>query len=239
MDYKTDLMKTCQITRISPQGRIQVEDLLLREDRWHLYCDDKTVSVHNCLSSNLKQLAVGQLRYRGLIQTADEIAAIHVDEKHKQIKVRLCPESHTETKASNMEIQASFSAQDIHRLQNDFDERCGLFRRTGSAHSCALADIDGILYYFEDVARHNAMDKMLGEFFLQKMKADGKALFFSGRLALDMLEKSIATGVKVLVSPGAPTLTAVEAAQEYGITLLGFVRHDNINIYSNPQRISS
>jgi FdhD protein len=82
------------------------------------------------------------------------------------------------------------------------------------------------------------MDKVLGEFLLQNMNADGKALLFSGRLALDMLEKAIATGIKVLISPGAPTLAAVEAAEAHGLTLLGFVRPDNINIYTNPERIT-
>jgi FdhD protein len=239
MDYTTELMKTWQITRIGPTERKQIEDILLREDRWYLFCDGKMVSVHNCLSLNLKQLAIGQLRYRNIIQNIEDIETIYVDREKKSIKVHLRKSALTQTPALGIEAQAGFTVEEIHRLQKEFNERCGLFRLTGSAHSCALADGEGILCYFEDVARHNAMDKILGEYILKKMDANGKALLFSGRLAFDMLEKSIATKIKVLVSPGAPTLAAVEAAKAHDITLLGFVRSDNINIYTNPWRISS
>ena len=240
MEYNADLTKTRQIVRVGPAGREQVEDVLLREDRWRLLCDGNPIATHNCLSLGLEQMAVGQLCYRGIIRSADEIDSVTVDDARKEIRVRLReadPLQETRTRVE-AEAEAGFRAGDIHRLQSIFNKRCGLFRYTGSAHSCALADADGVLCYFEDVARHNAMDKVLGEFLLRKMDANGKALFFSGRLALDMLEKSIATGVKVLVSPGAPTLAAVEAAEARDITLLGFVRPDNINIYTGPRRVT-
>ena len=237
MDNSANLVKTCLVTRIAHDGREQIEDIILQEDRWELFCDGKSISTHNCLPLGLKQMAVGQLRYKGLIQSAAEIADIDVNEARKKIEIRLKTDT-AQGQVLKEEALAKFSAGDIHRLQNDFEVRCGLFRRTGCAHNCALADTNGILFYFEDVARHNAMDKLLGEFLLQNMDAGGKVLFFSGRLALDILEKSIATGVKVLVSPGAPTLAAVEAAKAHDLTILGFVRPNNINIYANPQRIS-
>lgn len=235
MESNRDLTKICKITRIGSSGRSETEDILLREDRWQLYCNGQMVSVHNCLSLDIEQLAVGQLCYQGLIQSASQIASVQVDGEQKQIDVKLRPVE--VTAPAIFDAESSFTAADIHRLQQEFNKKSGLFRRTGSAHSCALVDNGGILAYFEDVARHNAMDKLLGGFLLNNMDAAGKALFFSGRLALDMLEKSILTGVKVLVSPGAPTLSAVEAAQAHGLTMLGFVRSDNINIYTNPQRI--
>ena len=237
-DYGTELVKTHQITRIGPDGRKQLEDLLMREDRWRLFCDGERVSTHNCLSLGLEQMAVGQLRYQGIIQRVDEVAGIHLDETRKVISVRLRGADFSQEPVSRTDADARFNASDIHRLQDEFNKRCGLFRSTGSAHSCAAADAEGIICYFEDVARHNAMDKVLGECLLKDIDANDKALFFSGRLALDMLEKSIATGIKVLVSPGAPTLAAVEAAETHGLTLLGFVRPDNINIYTNPHRIT-
>ena len=72
---------------------------------------------------------------------------------------------------------------------------------------------------------------------LQGLNPDGKILIFSGRLASDMLSKVVACGVRLLIAPGAPSLTSVEMAEAHGITLLGFVRRDNINIYTCPQRI--
>jgi FdhD protein len=222
------------ITRIDAQGRAEVTDLLLLEEPYSLFCNGEAVSELHCSPVHLEQLAVGHLFCRKRLEHAAEIVRVLVDHDAGRLEVetRFAPPPAPET-GEDVRLAASR----IHSLQADFDGRCGLYRRTGASHSCALADEMGIIVFLEDIARHNALDKVIGEMVLKGISPRGKALIFSGRMAYDMLEKSDASGVKMLVAPGAPSLTSVKMAQARGITLLGFVREDNINIYSHPQRV--
>ena len=151
------------------------------------------------------------------------------------ILVSLDPPPAPETGAKQADLR--LDAAQVHSLQAAFEERCALFRQTGAAHSCALATPEGILLFYEDIARHNALDKLIGAMQLQGVSPQGKLMIFSGRLAVDMLEKAAVSGVCLLMAPGAPSLASVELAQAMRISLLGFVRKDNINIYTCPHRV--
>ena len=225
------------ITRIGPGFRREVEDFLIREVIWHLVVNGENFAELNCLPSNLEQLAAGHLLTLGRLRQAAEIEKITIDEEAKKILVKLNPSPQAAAGRPD-EGDFTLSAADIHRLQNEFNDRGELFRQTGAAHSVALADKGGILVFFDDVARHNALDKVIGEMLLRGLSPSSKALFVSSRLATDMLRKVRAIGVKILVAPGAPTAEGVNLAEENGITLLGFVRPDNINVYTHPHRIS-
>ncbi|MBB5142345.1 formate dehydrogenase accessory sulfurtransferase FdhD [Desulfovibrio intestinalis] len=145
--------------------------------------------------------------------------------------------SELSTDNATEEAEVRLTAAQVHKLQAEFEERCVLFRQTGAAHSCALATEKGILMFYEDIARHNALDKLIGAMQLQAVSPQGKLMIFSGRLAVDMLEKAVVSGVRLLIAPGAPSLASVELAETKQVSLLGFVRKDNINIYTCPHRI--
>ena len=151
------------------------------------------------------------------------------------ILVSLAPPSAPEAAPQQSDVR--LDAAQVHSLQAAFEERCALFRQTGAAHSCALATPEGILLFYEDIARHNALDKLIGAMQLQGVSPQGKLMIFSGRLAVDMLEKAAVSGVCLLMAPGAPSLASVELAQAMRISLLGFVRNDHINIYTCPHRV--
>ena len=223
------------ITRIGPNFRGPAEDFLVREEEWGIMVNGEGLAILNCLPFHLEQLAVGHLFSLGRLRRADEIIKVDIDKEAKKIDVKLNQPNSPGRPLDEGDI--SLSASDIHRLQREFNERSELFRKTGAVHSVALADRDGLLIFIEDVARHNALDKVIGEMVLREMPASNKALIFSGRPALDMLRKVCATDVRLLIAPGAPTAAAVRLARDKGITLLGFVREDNINIYTHDRRI--
>ncbi|SHJ09022.1 formate dehydrogenase accessory sulfurtransferase FdhD [Parasporobacterium paucivorans] len=227
-------IKMRQITRITPQGRFCAEDCILLEERYTMEINGVNCGEFFCLPDNLLQLACGHGLAKGLIGMQDEVAEFMVDEDARGLCLRTSPAAEEK---SRKEINAVFSPDDVHRLNQAFNRKCYLFHKTGAAHSVALADRDGILIFMEDVARHNALDKVIGEMFLQGLTPEGKMLIFSGRLAQDMIGKILSCGVKVLVAPGAPTLAAVHLAEMNKITMMGFVRKDHINIYTSPERI--
>ena len=113
------------------------------------------------------------------------------------------------------------------------------FSKTGGIHASGLFNASGeIIAVKEDVGRHNALDKLIG-FVLKKELLDNSSQFLtcSGRLNFDLVQKALMANIGVLIGVGAPTSLAIDLANKFDMTLVGFVKEDSFNIYSNKERI--
>ena len=114
-----------------------------------------------------------------------------------------------------------------------------VFSVTGGIHATAVFDETGKLELIqEDVGRHNAFDKAVGKKLLENAIPLNKNIgLVSGRTSFELLQKAVMAGLPILCAIGAPSSLAVELAEEFNITLIGFLKENRFNIYSNPERI--
>ncbi len=145
------------------------------------------------------------------------------------------------TNAPAIEADFQIPAAALYGLQERFRESQKVFEKTGSLHAAALFDPSGdLLIVREDVGRHNAVDKLVGFYVLQgKDLPEEVILMVSGRTSFEIVQKALMAGIPVVAGVSAPSSLAIQMAGEANMTLIGFLRGNEFNLYSGPQRIST
>jgi FdhD protein len=250
-----DPFRKKRIIQRQTESSKEKEDYVAVEKRMKVSLNGKDFITLYCTPLMIKELVVGLFLTEGIIT---EIHAENMKiEYGKEIQIdipvvdvasaeEIITSRHvagiTLGKKRNFEkVKDDFvlEADAIKSIFEDFQQRSELFRLTGCFHGAALSDREKILIFAEDIGRHNAVDKVIGYSILNGISFESKAMIVSCRLSSEIVSKCSRWGIPVLASRAAPTDLAIEIAETTGMTLVGFVRGDRMNIYTNPQRIIS
>ncbi len=138
---------------------------------------------------------------------------------------------------SRVDDSVAFRLENIQAIFREFQQKSDAYKLTGGVHSAALTDGEKILVFAEDIGRHNAVDKVIGYCLLERLPFEGTAMLASGRLSSEIVSKCARSGIPVVISRAAPTSLAINIAETYGITLVGFLRGGRMNVYTGRHRV--
>jgi len=122
-------------------------------------------------------------------------------------------------------------------LPKKLREQQSLFTKTGGVHSAGIFSLQACLSSKEDVGRHNAVDKVIGDLLIQNIDNSQHILMLSGRVSFELMQKAVAAKIPVVVAIGAPSNLAVSVAKQFNITLIGFVSANSCNVYHGDFRL--
>jgi FdhD protein len=216
-----------------------------------------------CLPEFFEELAVGFLFSEGIIQRYSDIEQIDStctgnvfvtcknaadkgrSAKQSRVVVSGCAGGSVNLDFLNLEglrVQKAalqLEPQEILEIMADFGQASELFRTTGGVHSSALVLPGGLRLFYEDIGRHNAIDKIVGTALKQDIPIQDGLLLTSGRVSSEIMIKTAKLGIPVLISHSAPTDMAVEIAHQVDMTLIAFVRGARFNVYSGEHRLDT
>lgn len=250
-----------KIVKIKDNKRETIDDIVVEEVPLTLNVNDKELVTLLCTPIDLDDLVRGFLFTSGLINKIQDIKKILINQEQwaayidladaavmndlvfKRLYTSGCGRGtlfysvQDMVKRSKIFSDLKIKAEKINALMADFQKKSELFLKTGGAHSAALADDERILAFKEDIGRHNAIDKVIGQGLKENMHFENKIMISSGRISSEVLLKIQKCSIPVIISKSAPTNQAIKLAKDMGITLIGFARGNRMNIYSNEERI--
>jgi FdhD protein len=249
------------IIRIDKSGRKNYQDEVSDEIPLTIHLDGKELLTLLCSPESLKEFSAGFLYSAGIIKSINDINTITIDSQrwisHVELKNKTeaaqfmfkrmytsgCGRGvlfyntldllHRRKINSNLKIHSA----KITELMASFQNSSTAFKQTGGVHSCALSDGENILIFKEDIGRHNALDKVIGEALFKGLDMRDFVVLTSGRVSSEIVLKAGKTRSPFLISRSAPTDQAVKLSKDLNLTLIGFVRGERMNVYAGQERI--
>jgi FdhD protein len=253
-----------RVSRLRNGRRAEVDDIVVREQTVVLVVGGRRLLRLQCLPAAHEDLAVGLLATSRLLAPTDPVPAVEFKPELAEIHVDFAPSEEAITELQNSlslgsgcgsalsparefdlfdcsrKTDTSFAvaAEGISQAIRAFVRRSEVFRETGGVHAAAIARDNEIVAFAEDIGRHNAFDKVIGDCRRRGVELMDKIALVTGRLSLELVAKAVPVSLPVLVSRGAPTHAGIELAEKANLTLIGFARSGRMNIYTAEWRIT-
>jgi FdhD protein len=245
------------------EGRFQdAQVAAIQEVPLTVYLNGQEIVTLLCMGKHPNTLAVGFLKSDGFITDLEQLKDTHVEEvlngfkvhvetRHDPFELRPLGRSITSgcgkgtdfernvatIAATHVSARLTVSPQQILALMAQLHERSTLYRATRGCHNACLATPEKILIFREDIGRHNAIDMIGGQCFLDNIPTRDKLIVTTGRIASEILLKAIRLGVPILASRAAATRFSIDLARKTNMTLIGQVAQGRLIVYNSGGRI--
>jgi FdhD protein len=242
------------------QTGAEIETVVTVERPLTIFLNSQEIVTAMTIADHPDYLAIGYLLNQNMLRPDDLVTGVDYDEELQVVVVRTERETDYEEKLKK-KVQTSGCAQGtvfgdlmealenvtlpntqfrtswLYALTNRINTTPSLYLEAGAIHGCVLAKEDRPLVYMEDVGRHNAVDKIAGWMFQQKVPAADKVFYTTGRLTSEMVLKTVRMGIPVLVSRSGFTAWGVELARKANLTLIGRARGKRFTALAGLERI--
>lgn len=227
-----------------------------------IFLNDDEIATTQATPEDLADLGAGFLVAEGFITDRDALVGIDVDQKRGLVYVKSTEQAPPDVAERRryvtsgcgkgitfasigharglepVESDVRVACETVYRLVGQLARAASSYRDTGGMHSCGLAVNGELVIVREDVGRHNALDKLFGRAWLDRVPTRDAVLFTTGRISYEMAVKAGKAHVPVVVSRTAVTDLAAEIAERTAITLIGYARGGKLVVYTNPERVS-
>ncbi len=228
-----------------------------------VYVDKRELVTLMTLGSAPEALTLGYLRNQRLVRSLDEIVSLQVDwevsaaavqtragiadiaqRTAKKVVTTGCGQGSVfgelmdEVDAIALSPEARLAQSVLYRIVDTIRQQQSIYKQAGSVHGCALFSSDGtLLYFIEDVGRHNAVDAIAGKMWLDDLRGDDKVFYTTGRLTSEMVIKGAQMGIPFLLSRSGTTRMGYAVAQQVGMTLLARCTGKHFLLLTGKERL--
>jgi len=248
-----------RVTGVDQTGA-KVETAVVVERALTIFLNSQEIVTAMTIGDYPEYLAIGYLLNQHMLRADDVVSGVDYDEDLAVVVVRTERATDYEAKLKK-KVQTSGCAQGtvfgdlmdmietavlpaatlrtswLYALTHKINTTPSLYLEAGAIHGCVLAQEDRPLVYMEDVGRHNAVDKIAGWMFEQRVPAHDKIFYTTGRLTSEMVIKTVRMGIPILVSRSGFTAWGVELARKAGLTLIGRARGKRFVALAGEERI--
>jgi FdhD protein len=259
---KGSLSLDVEVLRISKDRCRRSRVAVVREIPLTIFLNDREIVTLLCTGAHLKSLAVGFLKSEGLLQQRSNLQKVEVDDDRQTVWV--FTDDRTELaeqlfgkrtltsgcgkgtifynvldslQSQPLENQLTIRVDQVRQLMSELHGRSELYRRSRGVHNCGLANTEQILIFHTDIGRHNAVDMIIGECFLNEVPTNDKILVTTGRITSEILIKAAKMHIPMLLSRSAATSLSLDLAHTLNMTVIGYVRGGSILAYTGGENL--
>lgn len=229
---------------------------LLNEHLMKVYINEREAMSLVCTGTNLVELVIGRIISEGIVHSIDEIDNIYICEYGLRAKIFIksdisdkfkeneeitscCQDNRTylkgKYKLEKIKNVLKITDNDIFNIAEAFNEDSKIHRITSGTHAAYLYMDNKIVKSFEDIGRHNALDKIIGYIYMNRIISEKCIVFTTGRVPVDMARKAIYSKLGCLVSKAVPTSDAVDLAKEYNLNLICRAWRDSYQVFNEAK----